>query len=283
LGTLRGLLLYGRLTKQHQYVERVVAAYRLNVPRITTEAGYTSHNMVQESFGETTSPGDVAQLALWLSEEGYTEFLDDAERLVRARILPSQIRQTPPLTPTADDGRDWHKDLSKRVIGGYGGCHNHAHGGKKAVTDVTSADVHTLIDIYKHVAVSQDKTLEVFFHFDYEDARVRINSRRGKQAELSVTPKTETAVSLRVPQWAPHDAIRVRLNDQPFQPVFMGSFAWLGKLQAGTKITMEYPLPEHQTKEKGLGVDFEILWRGDDVVGIRPNTNFYPFYPTAPE
>ena len=45
---------------------------------------------------------------------------------------------------------------------------------------------------------------------------------------------------------------------------------------------MEYALPERRTKEKGLGAEYEIVWRGDDVVGVRPNTDFYPFYPNAP-
>jgi hypothetical protein len=283
LGTLRGLLLFGRLTKQRHYIERVAAAYRVNVPRAITEAGYASHNMVRESIGETTSPGDAAQLALWLSRVGYSEFLDDAERLVRARILPSQIRQTPPLQPAIDDGKDSHKNLAKRVIGGYGGCHGHAHGGKLAVTDVTSADVHTLLDIYQHVAVSQNDTLEVLFHFDYEDARIRIDCRRRKLAELSVMPKIETAVAIRVPQWTPRDSIRLRTNEATMQPVFLGKFAWLGKVPGGTRISIEYALPERRTQEKGLGLDFELFWRGDDVVGIRPNTNFYPFYPNAPE
>ncbi len=113
LGTLRGLLLYGRLTRQHQYIDRVKAAYGVTVPRFVHESGYTSHNMVHESFGETTSPGDAAQLALWLYQAGYAEFLDDAERLVRARILPSQIRNTPPLQPQADDGKDCAQGLEQ--------------------------------------------------------------------------------------------------------------------------------------------------------------------------
>jgi hypothetical protein len=86
-----------------------------------------------------------------------------------------------------------------------------------------------------------------------------------------------------VPKWAPREGIRVRSGEQIVQPVFLGNFAWLGKVPANTQITMEYPLPKRRTKEKGLGIDTEILWRGDDVVGIRPNTPFYPFYPTAPE
>jgi hypothetical protein len=281
LGTLRGLLLYGRLTRQHQYIDRVATAYRVNIPRIINESGYTSHNIVHESFGETTSPGDAAQLALWLSREGYGEFLDDAERLVRARILPSQVRYTPLLQPLVDDGIDAHRNLAKRIIGAYGGCHAHAHGGKQAVTDVTSADVHSLVDIYKHVAVSPGALLEVLFHFDYEDSQVRIVCRRAIRALLSVTPKATGAVALRVPKWTPHDSIRVHVGNAPYPCVFTGQFAMIGKVPAGTPITMEYALPERRTKEKGLGAEYEIFWRGDDVTGIRPNTDFYPLYPDA--
>jgi hypothetical protein len=282
LGTLRGLLLFGRLTRQSKFIDRVAAAYRVNVPRITTEAGYTSHNMAVESIGETTSPGDVAQLALWLFEQGHPDFIDDAERLVRARILPSQIRQTPPLHPAAEGDGDEYRDLEKRILGGYGGCHGHAHGGKRAVTDVTSADVHTLVDIYKHVAVKTGDAIEVLFHFDYEDSRIRSVCRRGEPAELSVMLKSDAMLAIRVPGWTPRNSVRVRLENDAYQPVFAGQFVWTGKLPAGTCVTVEYAIPEKQTKEKGLGTEFEVHWHGDEVTGVRPNTDFYPFYPEAP-
>ena len=281
-GTLRGLLLYGRLTHQHEYIERVAAAYRVNIPRVVYPSGYTSHNMVKESFGETTSPGDAAQLALWLTEEGYSEFLDDADRLVRARILPSQILDTPHLSPRPTAHSDAIRQLDERIIGGYGGCHFHPHGGKIAVTDVTAADVHTLIDIYKHVAVSEGSTLEIFFHLDYEDARVRVTSRRESRAALTVTPKTDAAVGIRMPQWASRESVRLQVGDQVLDPVYSGHFLWAGHVAAGSRITMAYDLPMRQVLESGLGNACEIIWKGDDVVGITPNTNFYPFYADAP-
>ena len=282
LGMLRGLLLYGRLTHQHEYVERVAAAYRVNIARVVYESGYTSHNMVEESFGETTSPGDAAQLALWLTQEGYSEFLDDADRLVRSRILPSQILDTPALAPSAASGGDTVRNLEQRIIGGYGGCHHHPHGGKRAVTDVTAADVHTLIDIYKHVAVSAGNTLEILFHMDFEDSRVRVACQRETRGQLTVTPKTDAALCVRVPQWTPRESIRFRAGNQPLTPVYAGHFAMIGRVPAGTNVVMEYDLPRRQVTETGLGVAAEILWKGDDVVGIAPNTTFYPFYPDAP-
>jgi hypothetical protein len=277
-GTLRGLLLYGRLTRQREYVERVAAAYRVSVNRVVHESGYTSHNMVEESFGETTSPGDAAQIALWLAQEGYSEFLDDADRLIRSRVLPSQILDTPPLTPIPIFGVDANTHLDQRVIGGYGGCHFHPHAGKQAVTDVTAADVHTLIDIYQHVAVTLGGTLDIFFHLDYEDARVRVTCQRAERATLTVTLKQETALGIRVPQWTPRESITFQAGDQPLQPVYAGHFARTGRLPAGTQITMRYDLPRRQTKETGLGGEYEIFWKGDDVVTVSPNSDFYPFY-----
>ncbi|MGV3613752.1 MAG: hypothetical protein ACO1SV_00335 [Fimbriimonas sp.] len=282
-GTLRGLLLYGQMTRQHEYIDRVVAAYRVTVPKFVKESGYTSHNMRVESFGETTSPGDAAQIALWLCKMGHGEFIDDVERIVRARIIPSQIRETPPLKAVAMGNKDSYQNLEKRIIGGYGGCHFHPHAAKLAVTDVTSADVHTLVDIYNHVALKSPGSLEILLHMDYEDPKVKIVSRREKRAEVTITTKEANTVAIRVPKWVPRDSIRLKVGDRSQTPIYSGGFLRTGRLPAGTNIVLTYDLPERVTKEKDLNVDYEIHWRGDDVVGVSPNFDFFPMYPDAPK
>ena len=47
---------------------------------------------------------NAAQLALWLARAGYPEHWDTGERIVRARLLPSQITHDPGLRPAVDDG-----------------------------------------------------------------------------------------------------------------------------------------------------------------------------------
>jgi hypothetical protein len=278
-GTLRGLLLFGRLTHQKRFAERVEKCYAANVPRIVKPSGYTSHNLVVESFGETTSPGDAAQLALWLYQEGYPSHLDDIERIVRARILPSQILQAPEIVPEANDGRDPHREIGKRIIGAFGGCTSHPHGGKLAVTDVTSADVHTLCDIYANVAPQEGSTLAVMFHLDYEDDRVRIESRRAESAHLRIDCRKVGNVAVRIPQWAPSDSLKYRVAGRSFRPVLIEGMAHFGRIPKGGVVEVEYALPERWTRETDLGVEYELKWRGDDVLGIRPNADFLPFYP----
>jgi hypothetical protein len=197
-------------------------------------------------------------------------------------MMPSQIRQTPPLRTTENGNKDAHTDLDKRIIGAFGGCHWHPHGGKLAVTDVSAADVHTLVNIYKQIAQPHRGILEVFFHLDYEDEQVGVSCRRDKRAELTVIPKGGSPLAIRVPQWTPKESVRLYAGDKPLEYTLAGHFARTGKVAAQTKVTMEYDLPEHQNEETGLGAEYTISWRGDDVIGVHPNTDFYPFYPSAP-
>ena len=69
LGTLRGLLLFGELTHNQAYIDRVNATLHNYVLKdILTPAGFMAHDLDTGGSAETTSPGDVAQLAVWLAD-----------------------------------------------------------------------------------------------------------------------------------------------------------------------------------------------------------------------
>ena len=47
------------------------------------------------------------------------------------------------------------------------------------------------------------------------------------------------------------------------------------------QVVLTYNLPVHKEIETTAGTDYELTWRGDEIIGIYPNNDFYPFYPTA--
>jgi hypothetical protein len=49
----------------------------------------------------------------------------------------------------------------------------------------------------------------------------------------------------------------------------------------GTQVEVEYDLPAATSTEQTDGETYRLTWRGDEVVGIRPNTDFLPFFPTT--
>jgi hypothetical protein len=280
LGGLRGLLLYGEMTKQQKYIDAVLATYLVTVRRIVRESGYACHDLEQipgkvTNVPEAASAGDAAQLAMWLAfRHGHEEFLDDAERWVRCRIVPGQIPEK--------YAKDGNGQVDRRFLGGWGAYHQ-PQGGMMCYPDVTAAVLHTLCDVYRHIAVRSGTDLKVNFHFDYEDDNVRITSRRAEEAEVSISPKNQDDVFIRIPGWTPPESVRITVDGKPLPVKMVGRFAQVRResLSPSSKILLRYALPLRTTTETINDAKCEYTWRGDDIVGVSPNTDNRPFYPTA--
>ena len=55
-------------------------------------------------------------------------------------------------------------------------------------------------------------------------------------------------------------------------------FMKLGAAAQGAKITITFPLHERKTVEVASGLEYEVKWRGDDVIHIDPPGTYYPLY-----
>ena len=281
LGTLRGLLRFGQLTRQIEYVERVYRTYVTSVRPTMKRSGFLSHDWGTETNGETAAPGDAAQIALHLARSGYVDLFDDVERIVRNRILATQITEPIGLLPAVEGDGDEHANLDARALGAYGGVTPHPHGGSTPITDITAANVHTLCDIYHHVIETTASGLLVNFHFDYKDSHMSVATERSRNASLRLRPRNAGRVLVRMPAWTPPESIRLGLNGTPAALSWVGSSLLASSRGAGATIELRYDLPAATSTEHIDGEAYRLTWRGDEVVGISPNTDFLPFYPSA--
>lgn len=304
LGTLRGLVFFGELTNQHEYMDVAAVTYRKAVRSMVKESGYICHDIDKETGGDPASAGDAAEIALWLSRNGHTDLLDDVERITRARLVPSQLTECPPLgrweLEKSEDGKScsyinivsrgpktvpvervFHpENMHELAIGGWA-IHAEAHGGNRSVTDVTAATLQCLCDIYNHIVTRTNAGLHVNFHLDHEDERIKVTSKRDKEATVAVTAKTRENVFVRIPGWAPPESVRLAVNGAPISPAMIGVFACVPAEVLPGEIVLTYALPARKTTETTDGVDYQFTWRGDEILGISPNASFLPFYPTA--
>jgi len=283
-GTLRGLLLFGLLTGQRQYVETVEATYRKAVRcRIVRESGWAPHDLGKpinnNEYGDPSSDpasaGDSAQLALWLAlRAGCDDLLDDVERLVRARLLPSQCTEAAFLL--AAGGR------TPREVGAW--CiHGHSHAGKGCHPDVHAAVIHTLCDVYRNILTRTAAGVRVNLHFNAENEWLRTTTTRsGREARLNVRVKRPENIWIRIPGYTPEASLRLTVDGQTLTPRRMGVFSWVpaSALKVGSEIALVYNLPERQTEEKmPSGRTYTFAWRGDEIVGVSPQEDWMPFYP----
>jgi len=273
LGTLRGLVLYGLSSGERQYVDAVALTYRQGLWGTTvSHSGWTPHDQGKTRFpdgagdpvGEHASCGDVAQIALWLAlRDGHTELLDDVERLVRARLLPSQI--VDPNDPRRDGA--WGVYASGFDRG--------------SILDVIAAVLHSLVDI-RHSRVTQeaDGTVSVNLHFDIDTPWVELQSQRDECATLVIKPKQAFPLRIRVPAWTARDTVRLQVAGQSRPLCWDRSFAVIAKetITPGNTITLQYELPRRETVEE-LPVShrrFRLHWRGDEVIACEPGVPIYP-------
>jgi hypothetical protein len=286
-GTLRGLLLFGLLAGQKDYVDVVEATYRKAVRnRIAMESGWAPHDLGKDRFPndhgdpvtDPASTGDSAQLALWLAlYAGCHDLLDDVERLVRARLLPAQLTEE-------DVRRHPGREFASREIGAW--CiHGPSHGGKGCTPDVLAAVTHSLCDIYRHICTQTEVGLQVNLHLDYEDARVRVaSSRDERRGEVSVRVKQPCDVLIRVPQWAPEDSVHVTVHGEEITAERLGMFAWVRGdiLRDSGEVVMSYDLPERETEER-MPSGRCYRFGGDEITGVTPQDEPLSFYPAIRE
>jgi hypothetical protein len=286
LGTLRGLILYGEMFNQKEYIDAVAKTFEKSILPLIKRSGFISHNLGEDKMAETTSPGDVAQIALWLGlRHSYSQYLDDVERITRARIIPSQITNAPTLTPLKKKRSDKNlidedfENLAQRAIGAYGGCHFDPHGGKNPTTDVTAADVHTMVDIYNNIVTVTPTEIRVNFHFNYENDHVTITSKRDKSAYLEVTPGISKHLLVRVPRWADRATVKATIAGKEIKLEYIGDYAFINSRNLPATINITYDLPLDIFIEETDKVCYAMIWRGDEVIGMYPNSDFLPFYP----
>jgi hypothetical protein len=136
--------------------------------------------------------------------------------------------------------------------------------------------------MYTHIVEETPEGLRVNFHFDYEDARIRIRSARGEEARLEIDLKAPAQLRVRVPLWVPEGSLRLTVNGSVLPAGVTRGFLTVPRQEAAARIGIAHALPRETVVERTDGVDYHVTWRGDEIMGISPNTDWLPFYPTAP-
>ncbi len=222
---------------------------------------------------ETCGIASAIRLLLELAQSGYPEYFNDIERSVRNQVIEAQFRDLavlakkdiavcPHLLGTFDSQSRPNSHLFR---GGFedngtveGCCLN---GGTRALFLAWDNIVTQKAgDVFVNLALSRDSPwAEVIGYQPYEgrvDVRLRYRARR---------------LHVRVPDWADHGRVVVRIDDQPATGwSWSGPYAAISGLSPGQVISVSYPLRRATENVTVGGQQYRITWRGDTVIGIEP-------------
>ncbi|MFD0478734.1 hypothetical protein ACFQ0B_68990 [Nonomuraea thailandensis] len=305
LGTLEGLARYARHTGDHELTAFVRRAYDWALGQATA-FGWTPGDLADQRYEhESCSLVDLIGTGTTLAAAGHSAYWGVVERFLRNHLVESQLLdlswvESAPDTSGDEPGWTTHVRVGERVRGafaGYGAPNDF-------VCDVELGRGHTA-DVQACCVGSGVRGL--FWGWNSIVTGNRINlllTRATRQVTVLSHLPHEGRVDLdvhedlpelrmRVPDWAGYAKVRVIRGTGGFDGTQAGAWAPDGYLsipapRAGERVTVTFPVPETTSTEIAAGREYQVRWRGDDVIGISPEGTARPMYsgrkvhPTAP-
>lgn len=288
LNTLRGLLLFAKRKMQQARLDALLATYRTAIAGMITRSGFITHDIADakvRSGGDIASAGDVAHIALLLWDHFQDpSLLDDAERLVRSRLLPAQVMEPMPVQARGGDGSDGFRDLSRRFVGAIGGSVGHVRG-QTCVTDFTASALHTLIELYRRTVDQDEHRVRINFHFGYAQSGVVVRAHRSSsEATVEILNETGKNTWVRIPKWTPSSSVRLFVDGQMVEPTIQNGFAVVAGKGQTTRLRLQFALPEekHEESWREPSATQDVLvfhWRGDEIIHVDPVGRYLTPYP----
>ncbi|MBM3263530.1 MAG: hypothetical protein FJY97_08930 [candidate division Zixibacteria bacterium] len=240
------------LTGDGPLIERVRTFYNNGLFQIRDALGWVIENSGDQAnpdFGEINNTGDILETALILGRWGYTECFQDAERILRGHLLPSQLRDTSFISePPNPDGEDGRRRMADRHLGAFGfpAPYGHLPLGRKNISfnlDIVGGGVASLCEAYREIATFDRSGHRVHLFFDHETPDIKVTSPY-TQGRLRVRIKRPAPLWVRIPGWVAPDAIKVQGAEEPLRPT--GGYLYFAQPPVNREIVFDFPLTKSE-------------------------------------
>jgi hypothetical protein len=249
-------------------LKRVKVFFDNGLTEISNAIGWSVENCDPDSDpdrGEINNTGDILETALILAKWGYTEYYNYAERILRAHLLPAQLRDISfikePLNPKKEDGK---RDVAERHRGAFGfpAPYGHRPLGNKVISfnmDIVGGGVGSLCEAYRNIYVFKYRAHYVNLLFDYDSESLTIASPYTHDA-LSVYVKKQAPLFIRIPAFV-H---RSKLSASETY-VFDGDYLLITNPPLNKKITIGFDLTETDFILEYGNRKIKSILRGDSI------------------
>ena len=261
------------LTGDVSMLERVRAFAGNGLWAIRDELGWVIESSADDSppdRGEGNNTGDIVETDLILGRHGHAAYFQDAERILRGHLLPSQLRDAEFIPePENRANEDGLRNVRNRHLGAFGfpAPYGHYPIGLDRISfnmDIVGGVVGTLCEVLREGVMNGADGVRVNLLFDQEttDAQVVTGNSAGR---VTVVPRLPVPLWIRLPQWADRAALQVAGTDD----IRVRGDYLLVPLPAPDKpVSLEYPAPRTEMVLRHRTRDIRTVLEGDAVAAM---------------
>jgi hypothetical protein len=269
-----------------------------------TAFGWTPGDMQEQAWEhETCSLVDLIATGITLARSGYTQYWGAVEKFIRNHLTESQLLDLDWVEKWEDKtldepGYKTYYKVAERTRGAFAGysapndfcCdvnHGRGHTSDLQLCCIGSGS-RALFLAWNNIVSENKGTVRVNLLLNRGSRWLDVSSYLPHEGRLDLDINQDIEnLEVRIPEWAGFNKVIVEreLGGEVKKQTGKDHSVWvkdcflrIGAVQKGEKITITFPLSEYRTIEKAIGQEFEVKWRGDDVVHISPEGRYKPLY-----
>lgn len=133
--------------------------------------------------------------------------------------------------------------------------------------------------VWDNIVIKKDDRVMVNMALSRNSPWVEVIGYQPYEGKIELLIHDAPKLCVRIPEWVNEGEIRVSCQEKMFPFTFMPNrYIELKALKKGDLVRIEYPLKEEQTVEKVSGQSYDVRWRGDTVVSVKPLGQIYPIF-----
>jgi hypothetical protein len=229
----------------------------------------------------------------WLDEEfsGWADLYDDVEAMTVNTIARAQIRMTPEFEEflASRYGADAPRQLetARRLDGawGTGPLPNDMvwNGGIPVSGCCQYAGVRGLYSGWRASMSEREGRLRVHYFLSRSSPAAVLGTDMPGSGKARISLLAEEELLIRIPRWLTPSEMKITAAGQTIDAASRlearGRYVQVGKLPAGSRIDVEFPLVDRATEEWIGTKRYGLVWRGNYVIRMIPSARTLPLYP----
>ncbi len=251
LAAFRGVLEYAMVAEDYRALEFVRDGYEWARQHFCPQLGC-------DASTEGCSFGDIAALAIQLSDAGAGDFWDDADSLVRNALLEAQYTDADGLTALGGAAAGKFKHWGNEVP--LPGQEDFERVVARNIGAIAWKSFAGLVQGPTMMSCCNANANQAFYYaweaiVRHDDGRATVNLLLNRfspwldvvsylpyEGRVVIRNKTARQIRVRIPAWAPKRSLVCTLDGRPASPGWLGRYAQFDGLRGGETLALAFPL-----------------------------------------